>query len=87
MATRGWPVKSGVEATKATTLTMRLTASRSPISAFTAAIAFRAHCWAQATASSSLTSPPTLPVTMSSPERIGSWPEVKTWLPLRTAGM
>ncbi len=24
---------------------------------------------------------------ISSPSRIGSWPEVKTWLPLRTAGM
>ena len=37
-------------------------------------------------ASSALTSPPTLPVSISSPSRIGSWPEVKTWLPLRTAG-
>ena len=86
MATWGWPVKSGVEATNATTLTTRFTRSRSPISALTAAIAFSAHCCAHATASSGLTSAPTLPVAISSPERIGSWPEVKTWLPERTAG-
>ena len=52
MATCGWPVKSGVEATNATTLTIRLTFARSPISALTAAIAFSAHCWAHSTASS-----------------------------------
>ena len=33
-----------------------------------------------------MTPAPTLPVAISSPERIGSWPEVKTWSPLRTAG-
>ena len=52
----------------------------------TAAIALSAHCCAHATASSWVTSPPTLPVVISSPARIGSWPEVKTWLPVRTAG-
>ncbi len=65
-------MKSGVEAMKHTTLTTRVTASRSPISAFTAAMALSAHCWAQATASSGDTSPPTLPVAISSPDRIGS---------------
>ena len=81
MATCGWPVKSGVEATNATTLTTWATRSRSPISDFTAAIALSAHCCAHSVASSGLTSPPTLPVTISSPLRIGSWPEVKTWSP------
>jgi hypothetical protein len=37
-------------------------------------------------ASSGVTPPPTLPVVISSPSRIGSWPAVKTWLPDRTAG-
>ena len=86
MATPGWPVKSGVEATNATTLTIRLTFDSSPISARTAASALSAHCRAHSTASSAVTSPPTLPVVISWPSRIGSWPEVNTWLPLRTAG-
>ena len=41
---------------------LSVTKARSPISAFTAAIALSAHCWAHSTASSGLTSPPTLPV-------------------------
>jgi hypothetical protein len=61
-----------VEATNATTFTIRFTSERSPISAFTAAIALSAHCCAHATASSCVTSPPTLPVVMSSPDFIGS---------------
>ena len=78
MATPGWPVKSGVEATNATTLTIRFTCDRSPTSARTAASALSAHCRAHSTASSAVTSPPTLPVVISWPSRIGSWPEVKT---------
>ena len=45
---------------------------------FTAAMALRAHCSAHPFASSGLTSPPTLPVSISSPFFIGSCPEVKT---------
>ncbi len=78
MATPGWPVKSGVEATNATTLTIRFTWERSPISARTAASALSAHWRAHSTASSAVTSPPTLPVVISRPSRIGSWPEVNT---------
>ena len=87
MATPGCPVKSGVDATNATTLTIRFTFASSPTSARTAAMALRAHCRAHASASSGVTSPPTLPVAISWPSRIGSWPDVKTWWPLRTAGM
>jgi hypothetical protein len=79
-------VKSGVDATNATTLTTCCTFARSPTTDRTAAIAFSTHCWAQAVASSGVTSPPTLPVTMSSPFLIGSWPEVKTRSPQVTAG-
>src|SRR5690606_9168084 len=39
LATPGWPVKSGVDATNATTFTMRLTRESSPTSARTAASA------------------------------------------------
>jgi hypothetical protein len=85
-ATPGWPVNSGVEDTKATTLTIRLTLDRSPTSARTAAIAFRAHCRAHSVACSALTAPPTFPLASSSPPREGSCPEVYTWLPDRTAG-
>ena len=85
-ATWGCPLKSGVDATNATTLTTRLTFASSPTSARTAAMALRAHCRAHSSASSGVTSPPTLPVAISWPSRIGSWPDVKTWWPLRTAG-
>jgi hypothetical protein len=76
LATCGCAVKSGVEAMNATTLTTRVTAESEPSSARIAASAFSAHWRAHATASSWLTSPPTLPVAISCPSRIGSWPEV-----------
>src|SRR5699024_7007467 len=43
LATAACPVKSGALATKTPTLTTRVTVSRSPISALTAAMAFSAH--------------------------------------------
>ena len=76
MATCGCPVKSGVEAMNATTLTIRFTFARSPISALTAASAFSAHCWAHSLATSALTASPTLPVAIRVPSRSGSWPDV-----------
>ena len=78
LATPGWPVKSGVDATNTTALTIRLTCERSPSSALTAASALSAHWRAHSPASSGVTSPPTLPVVISCPSRIGSWPDVKT---------
>ena len=48
LATFGWAVKSGEDATKTTTFTTRFTSDRSPISALIAAIALSAHCCAQA---------------------------------------
>jgi hypothetical protein len=72
LATWGWPVKSGVEAMKATALTIRLTFARSPISALTAARAFSAHCWAHSLATSGVTASPTLPVAIRAPSRSGS---------------
>ena len=74
--TAGCPVKPGALATKPTTLTTRVTRSRSPMSARTAAIAFSAHCAAIAAACSGLTSAPTLPVPMRDPATRGSWPDV-----------
>src|SRR6266508_2455758 len=71
----GWPVNSGVEATKASTLTTRFTCDRSTTE-WTAASAFRAHWRAHSTPTSGAMRPPSLPVAISFPLRIGSWPEV-----------
>ena len=42
---------------------------------------------ASAFAASASTSAPTLPVAGSAPSTIGSWPDVKTRLPVTIAGM
>src|SRR4029079_2420021 len=75
LMTPGWPVNDGSLATKPTTLTTRVTLSRSPTTDFPAAIAWRAQTCARALAASADTSPsptPTLPVTASSPATNGS---------------
>jgi hypothetical protein len=51
-----------------------------------AASALRAQTFASAAAASTSTEPPTLPVRRSPPSTNGSWPDVKTSDPVRTAG-
>ena len=75
MITPGCPLKPGAEATKPTTLTMRVTLSM-PTSASMAASAFSAHVRAATRACSGLTSAPALPVWVSLPSTSGSWPAV-----------
>src|SRR5262249_51348373 len=75
LITPGWPVNPGADATKPTTLTTRVIESI-PTSASTAANAFRAHVRASVLPTSGATSPPTLPVTVKSPDTDGSWPAV-----------
>ena len=84
--TAGWPLKPGAEATKPTSLTTRTTESI-PTRASMAAKALRTQVRAATLPSSGGTSDPTLPLWVSSPDRNGSWPEVYTRLPVRTAGM
>ena len=86
MTTPGWPVKSGPEATKPTTFTTRITRARSPTTDCTAARAFSAQRAASSFACSGETSAPTLPVSGTLPSTVGSWPEVYTYAPVRTAG-
>jgi hypothetical protein len=64
--TAGCPVKSGVEATKPTTLTMRTTLS-SPTSASMAASALSAQVRASSLACSGVTRAPTLPTAAARP--------------------
>ncbi len=75
LTTPGWPVKDGSLATKPTTLTTRVTLSRSPTTDFTAAMALRAQVCASCLASCADTSPspsPTLPVAGRAPATNGS---------------
>ena len=68
MATCGWPVKSGVEATNATTLTTRLTADEvADLGLDRGERVERALLRALVRPPPRLTSPPTLPVAISSP--------------------
>ena len=60
--TPGWPVKSGAEATKPTTLTMRVMRSSEPIAPSSAASALSTQARESWCASSAETSAPTLPV-------------------------
>ena len=86
LATPGWPVKSGVEATKTTSFTIRRTWS-SGTSALIAARALRAHCCAHSFGLLRGHRAADLAGRRAArPQRSGSWPAVKTWLPLRTAG-
>src|ERR1700757_1715710 len=67
LITPGWPVNPGADATYPPTLTTRVIESI-PTRASTAANAFRAHTRASVLPTSGVTSPPTLPVTVKSPD-------------------